>query len=171
MGAMESQVTSLTIVYLTFYSGKDQRKYQSSVSLAFVRRIHRWRVNSPHKVPVTRQGFHLMTSSWFDGITNVLFKLSIAMHGVWMYLYGAETTRHSGLLICVSNQLFPTAFHADKQRKWSSAELENFDGKPLVTGAFPSKGAGKYGKRFHAMMYIWPDVILQWRLISTCNFI
>ena len=37
---MASQMTSLTIVYLTVYSGTDQRKYQSSMSLAFVRGIH-----------------------------------------------------------------------------------------------------------------------------------
>ena len=54
MGATESQITSLTIDYSTVYSGEDQRKYQSSVSLAFVREIHRWPVNSPHKWPVTR---------------------------------------------------------------------------------------------------------------------
>ena len=30
----------------------------------FVRGIHRWPVNSPHKWPVPRKGFHLMTSSW-----------------------------------------------------------------------------------------------------------
>ena len=53
MGAMASQITSLTIVYLTVYSGADQRKYQSSASLAFVRGIHRGPVNSPHKWPVT----------------------------------------------------------------------------------------------------------------------
>ena len=29
-----------------------------------VRGIHRWPVNSPHKWPVTRKCFHLMTSSW-----------------------------------------------------------------------------------------------------------
>ena len=51
MGAMASQITSLTIVYLTFYSGADQRKQQSSLSLAFVRGIHRWPVNSLHKWP------------------------------------------------------------------------------------------------------------------------
>ena len=34
MGATASQITSLTIVYLTVYSGADQRKYQSSASLA-----------------------------------------------------------------------------------------------------------------------------------------
>ena len=34
MGAMASQITSLTIVYSTVYSGADQRKLQSSVLLA-----------------------------------------------------------------------------------------------------------------------------------------
>ena len=57
MGAMASQITSLTIVYSTVYSGADQRKHQSSASLAFVREIHRWLVNSLHKWPVTRKMF------------------------------------------------------------------------------------------------------------------
>ena len=34
MGALASQITSLTIVYSTVYSGVDQRKQQSSASLA-----------------------------------------------------------------------------------------------------------------------------------------
>ena len=55
MGAMASQITSLTIVCSNLYSGADQRKHESSVSLAFVRGIHRWPVNSPHKGPVTRK--------------------------------------------------------------------------------------------------------------------
>ena len=57
MGAMASQITSLTIAYSIVYSGADQRKYQSSASLAFVRGIHRGPVNSPHKMPVTRKMF------------------------------------------------------------------------------------------------------------------
>ena len=64
MGAIASQITSLSIVYLMVYSGTDQRKHQSSALLAFVWGIHRWPVNSPHKWPVTRKCFHLMTSSW-----------------------------------------------------------------------------------------------------------
>ena len=48
MSAMASQITSLTMVNSTVYSGADQRKHQSSASLAFVRGIHRWPVNSPH---------------------------------------------------------------------------------------------------------------------------
>ena len=43
--------------YSTVYSGGDQRKHQNSSSLAFVRGIHRWPVNSPHKWPVTREMF------------------------------------------------------------------------------------------------------------------
>ena len=54
MGTIASQITSLTIVYSTVYSDADQRKHQSSASLAFVREIHRGPVKSPHKWPVTR---------------------------------------------------------------------------------------------------------------------
>ena len=37
MGAMASQIASLAIVYSSVYSDADQRKHQSSASLAFVR--------------------------------------------------------------------------------------------------------------------------------------
>ena len=63
MSEMVSQITSLAIVCQPVYSGADQSKHQSSVSRAFVRGIHRWPVNSPHKGPVTRKMFYLMTSS------------------------------------------------------------------------------------------------------------
>ena len=62
MGAMASPITSLTIVYSTVYSGADQRKHQSSASLAFVPGP----VNSPHKRPVTWKIFYFMASSWFS---------------------------------------------------------------------------------------------------------
>ena len=57
MGAMASQITSLTIVNSTVYSDADQRKHQSSASLALEWEIHRGPVNSPHKWPVTRKMF------------------------------------------------------------------------------------------------------------------
>ena len=57
-GAIASEITSLTIVFSTVYLDTDQRKHQSSASLAFVRGgIHRRPVNSPHKRPVTRKMF------------------------------------------------------------------------------------------------------------------
>ena len=57
MSAMASQITGNSIVYSTVCSGTDQRKHQSSAPLAFVRGIHRWPVNSPHKRPVTPKMF------------------------------------------------------------------------------------------------------------------
>ena len=57
MDSIASQITSPTIVYSTVHSGSDQRKHQSSASLAFVWEIHRWPVNFPHKWPVTRKMF------------------------------------------------------------------------------------------------------------------
>ena len=57
MTTMASQITSLTVVYSTVYLGADQRKQQSSASLAFVRGIYRGPVNAPHKWPVTRKMF------------------------------------------------------------------------------------------------------------------
>ena len=57
MGTLASQITGLTIVYSTLDLDADQRKHQSSASLAFVRGIHREPVNSPHKWLVTRKMF------------------------------------------------------------------------------------------------------------------
>ena len=55
MTMLASQITSLMVVYSIVYSGVNQRKHQSSASLAFVREIHRGPVNFPHKWPVTRK--------------------------------------------------------------------------------------------------------------------
>ena len=71
MGAVPSQITSLAIVYSTVYTVADQRKHQSSASLAFVRGIHRWPVNSPHKWPVARKMFP------FDDVTIWVSSMSI----------------------------------------------------------------------------------------------
>ena len=70
MSAMASQITSLTIVYPSVYS-EDQRKHQSSASLAFARGIHRWPVNSPHKWPVTWKMF---------SCDDVIIKTSTTVH-------------------------------------------------------------------------------------------
>ena len=72
-GKMASQITSLTIVYSTVYSGSDQRKHQSSASLVFVLGIHRWPKNSPRRGPVTRKMFP------FD---DVIMGIS-CIHKVW----------------------------------------------------------------------------------------
>ena len=74
MSSMASYITSLMIAYSTVYSGGDQRKHRSSASLAFVRGIHQWPVNFPHKGPVTRK----MTSSWMQAYAAVWATQSVS---------------------------------------------------------------------------------------------
>ena len=91
MGAMASQITSLTIVYSTVYSGADQRIYQSCASLAFVWGIHRWPVNSPHKRPVTRKMFP------FDDVI-MLWVFSVHFLGSYGTLKMYE---HTDWMVCI----------------------------------------------------------------------
>ena len=93
MSAMASQITRLTIVYSTVYSGADQRKHQSSGSLAFVRGINRWQVNSPHKGPVTWKMFPcddviMLQNFVFD---KSLIFLNMRNIIVWMALHLCNT--------------------------------------------------------------------------------
>ena len=74
MGAIASQITSLTLVYWAVYSDADQRKHQSSASLAFVWGIHRGPVNSPHKWPVMRKMFP------FDDVIMDVEHISMSSH-------------------------------------------------------------------------------------------
>ena len=80
MGAMASQIAILTIVYSTVYSG-DQRKHQSSASLAFVRGIHRWSVNSPHKGPVTRKRFPFDNVIMWNTRHNIVIARPASLQG------------------------------------------------------------------------------------------
>ena len=52
-----SQITGLSIVSSAVCSGVYQRKLQSSAPMAFVKGIHWWPVDSPHKGPVTWKMF------------------------------------------------------------------------------------------------------------------
>ena len=90
MSAIASQITSLTIVYSAVYSGADQRKHQSSVSLTFVRGIHRSPVISPHKGPVTRKMFP------FDDVITM-----------WHYCYGWVSTAASNDLAPIWHKRAP----------------------------------------------------------------
>ena len=98
MGAIASQITSLTIVYSTVYWGSDQSKHQSSASLAFVRGIHRGPVNSPHKWPVTRKMFP------FDDVIMKQTKLSVnweALKFTWRHC----SVKITGLRLAVEWQI------------------------------------------------------------------
>ena len=71
---------------LNLYSDADQRKHQSSASLAFVRGIH-WRpVNCPHKWPVTRKMFT------FDDVIMSLW------HATKMSQYESKACKNRAIL-------------------------------------------------------------------------
>ena len=89
MSLVASEITSLTIVSVAVYSGTDQGKHQSSASLAFVRGIHGWQVNSPHKWPVTRKMFP------FDDIIMLMLS-SIQTHCLLNWFYCNQTGYHFG---------------------------------------------------------------------------
>ena len=66
ISAMASQITGVLIVCSSVSSGGDQRIHQRSASLAFLRGIHRWLVDSLHKGPVTWKmfPFHDVIMEW-----------------------------------------------------------------------------------------------------------
>ena len=118
MGTIASHITSLTIVYSIVYSDADQRKLQSSASLAFVRGIHRGPMNSPHKWPVTRKKFP------FD---DVIMFILLGVWDTWLDLkfnpytkkrfYSEKTlfvnrinVRESGVYTKFSGRLFEEPF-------------------------------------------------------------
>ena len=69
-----SQITVILIVCSNVYPGADQRKDQSSASLAFVRGIHQWLVDSVHKEPVMQKMFP------FDDVIIVKHKQTLISH-------------------------------------------------------------------------------------------
>ena len=105
MTMLASQITSLTVVYSIVYSGVNQRKHQSSASLAFVWEIHRGPVNFPHKWPVTRKMFPfddvIMVKCLMIGYTrNCIQCLNLNMlpnklinisHGKYVLMYLAKS--------------------------------------------------------------------------------
>ena len=99
MGAMGSQIAGITIDYSTVYSGADQIKHLSSASLAFVRGIYRWPVNSPHKGPVTRKMFPL---------DDIIMKLPHGHRRIWCRVapYGI----HPRLCLRFLNDIFKWIF-------------------------------------------------------------
>ena len=97
MTTIASQITSLTVVYSIVYSGADQRKHQSSASLAFVRGIHRDRWIPRTKGQLRGKCFHLMTSSWHPSKMVICSYLSIPWHqyhfsDVIMNVIGSQIT-------------------------------------------------------------------------------
>ena len=111
MSVMSSQITGISIVCSTVCSGADQRKHQSSASLAFVREIQRWPVHSLHNWPVTRKTFP------FDDII------------MWYYENMDDSWQSVACLLQTNKRpvgLYSSAayWNHDDQGKGSSSELD-----------------------------------------------
>ena len=115
MGAMASQITSLTLVYSIVYSGRDERKHQSTASLVFVRGIHRWPVNSPHKGQVTRKMFPfydvIMTIGSVDWSPNGSVMTCAVKCGLKLLIH-SQILMVAAVLLCV--QLFKAKHSLDQ---------------------------------------------------------
>ena len=128
VGAIASQITSLTIVYSIVYSDADQRKHQSCTSLAFVRGFHRGPVKSPHKWPVTWKMFP------FDDVIIPIWLAILAtqllMGGIW--IMACKTATH----------LYTTAIH-----KFKSLDNCSFKNRVIkyCHSTIVSYSGGKYG--------------------------
>ena len=73
-----------------FIQGADHRKHQSTASLAFVRGIHRWPVNSLHKRPATRKMFPSD-----DGImVRIKTNHMVRVHDIFQSIDFIHTDRH-----------------------------------------------------------------------------
>ena len=107
ISAMASQIISLTIIYSTVDSGADQRKHQSSASLAFVRGIQRWPMKSPHKGPVTRKLFP------FDDV--IMLCRDLHRHGHMVY-------KHTGTYGKICKKAQSMRKHACFWQNWHSKE-------------------------------------------------
>ena len=76
MSVVTSQITGVSIVYSIVCSGADQRKHQSSASLALMRAIHLWSVEifPFDDVIMTAQGLCLserLATYWMLGFTHI----------------------------------------------------------------------------------------------------
>ena len=81
---MASQITSPTVVYWTVYSDADQRKHQSSASLAFVWGIHRDRWIPRTEGQLRGKCSHLMTSSWLTKFPK-FYANELTLNYLYMY--------------------------------------------------------------------------------------
>ena len=144
MTMLASQITSLTVVYSIVYSGVNQRKHQSSASLAFVREIHRGPVNFPHKWPVTRKMFP------FD---DVIMKWENAEVGNSSWSKPNQlglTTWVLLMMLCLP----PSLLH--NQVKWRLEMMGNFLTTPYVPISFRSiiQNGNKYTRAFTTLI-LW----------------
>ena len=110
MTTMASQITSLTVVYSIVYSGVDQRKHQSSASLAFVRGNHRDRWIPRTKGQLRGKCFHLMTSSCISRYNKIYSKILWDKCNSLSWIVIIQTAFDNPLTIKISDEIQSSCF-------------------------------------------------------------
>ena len=124
MGAIASQIPSLTIVYSTVYSDADQRKHQRAASLAFVRGI----ASNTENVSIW---FHHDSGilKYFTDVTY-LHRLAHKARFIWLWKRHHPLFRASG-----SHAFFWSAkFRGKLHSRWI------FFGNDFLSKFFPNQG-------------------------------
>ena len=153
MGTIASQITSLTIVYSTVYSDADQRKHQSSASLAFVPGIQRWPVNSQHKWPVMRKKFPL------DDV--IMFWASNHSPDRRLTARSHEISKPLDLVLNFSNS--SEIWQVSRQYCYqdTSKTSQWYDHYNIQSHSFKTKFCGK---TCYCLVTRSPDIVLGWRV-------
>ena len=172
MGAMASQITSLTIVYSTVYSWADQSKNQSSASLALVRGIHRWPVNSTHKWPVTRNMFP------FHDVTMMLPPMAHYSDIAWTSWRVKRPVTRQFVQQCIqnnNNRNTKTQHYWLCVRRIHRGPVDSLHTGPVMRTAFPCHGLSPVHTMTYACTYtttsrylIHTELILE-GLIYSCR--
>ena len=158
MGGMASQITSLTIAYSNVYLGADQRKHQSTTSLAFVQGIHRWPVNSPHKGPVTRKMFP------FDDVIMIYASSGIFIYSNyfhWPLTSCSVSTKPQAKPVIDVTSSCKLRFHSTSNTEICSFHCSNVEEQHLhIRGSFRHRNCERevnpmgFCERFHTNCYV-----------------
>ena len=164
MGAIASQITSLTIVYSIVYSDADQRKHQSSASLAFVRGI------------VIRQWFAPVTQSWGKPIgksrhQNVIvhdqkytFAFSIALTKCKTRIKWSKLLHFSALLLASVHCAIVTSHKPILSRHFElfskNVSKESTIGACVFSSSFQWLSPGNYQVKFMVLLpaSMWENI-------------
>ena len=149
MSAMASQITSVSIVYSTACSGTDQRKHQSSASLAFLGGIHRWPVNSPHKWPITRKMFPL---------DDVIMKNATSFSGNLLSIIAMRRRRL---------RRFSTCTFLSAVAVMDSVNLVFYGGTVLIYSFTDIEWSVYLGCKVHPFLTFWCSETSAWLLVCT----
>ena len=93
MGAITFQI-SLTIVYSTVYSDADQREHQSSMSLAYVRGIHR----GPLTFPTQMASYAENVSIWWRHHVSLRWPLRCFSYNVYSICWTTVCSRYIAVI-------------------------------------------------------------------------